>query len=397
MTTAVIGAGIIGTASALALARTGESVLLIDRDEPGMGCSFGNAGHIATEQRVPLASAQTIRRLPAMLLDREGPLAVRPGVMPQLLMEWGWRFLLAALPSAYARNAAALAALVDGALADLRQLLAGTPAQMRLQERGNHLVWEGKQPPLPDDAPFELWRDGGWPELPQAIRARIKGGLTYTGTGHVTSPRGVVLGLRDALLGQGGRELRSRVTRLIPNAGGWEIRHDGGALQVERVLVATGVDAGALLRPLGYTVPLVAERGYHVALLGQGGLIDRPIVFHERSVIVTPMEGELRATTTTEFSPRFAPPTPRRWALLRMHMREMGLPEGERREWMGNRPTLPDYMPAIGISRRHPGLMYAFGHQHLGMTLSGATARLVREMATGSGEPPPEFSLERFM
>ena len=385
----VIGAGVIGTASALALARAGHNVTLIDRDEPGRGCSFGNAGHIATEQGVPLASFDTIRQLPKMLLDRSGPLAIRPDVLPQLACGWGWRFLKAALPADYARGSAVLGEMADHAMADLRDILAGTPAQLRLQERGHHLVWQHKRP----DLPLEPWRDGAWPALPEAVKGRIKGGMTYRETGHVTSPFQIVIGMRDAFLEQGGTLLRAEITAIEP---GWTIRHAGGAIAAEQILIATGVDAPQLLKPLGYEVPMIAERGYHLAQFGKGDRLDRPIVFSERGFIVTPMEGELRATTTTEFSPRHAPPNPHRWALLRRHLQAVGLWEGgEVREWMGNRPTLPDYLPVIGRGREK-GLFFAFGHQHLGLTLSGTTARLVRDMVSGSGEPPPELSIERF-
>ena len=378
---AVIGAGVVGTACALSLQRAGHQVTLIDRDEPGRGCSFGNAGHIATEQGVPLASLDTIKQLPSMLLNRTGPLAIRPGVLPQLAGGWAWRFLMAARPADHARGAKVLGDMADHAMADLRDILAGTPAKMRLIERGHHLVWQHKRP----DLPLEAWRDGAWPYLPDAVKSRIKGGMTYLQTGHVTSPHQVVIGMRDAFLQQGGQELRMEVTAIDD-------------VKADQILIATGVDAGQLLKPLGYQVPLVAERGYHIAQMGRGEFLDRPIVFHERNIIVTPMQGELRATTTTEFSPRHAAPNPRRWELLKSHIKAVGLwEEGvETREWMGNRPTLPDYLPVIGRSQRHPGLFFAFGHQHLGLTLSGTTARLVRDMLSGSGEPPPELSIERF-
>jgi glycine/D-amino acid oxidase-like deaminating enzyme len=378
---AVIGAGVVGTACALALQRAGHQVTLIDRDEPGRGCSFGNAGHIATEQGVPLASFDTIKQLPAMMLNRTGPLSIRAAVLPQLACGWAWRFLMAARPADYARGAKVLGDMADHAMRDLRDLLAGTPAQLRLQERGHHVVWQHKRP----DLPLEPWRDGAWPYLPEAVKSRIKGGMTYRQTGHVTSPLEVTIGLRDAFLQQGGQELRMEIAAL-------------GDVKADRILVATGVDAPQLLKPLGYKVPMIAERGYHVAQLGRGEFLDRPIVFHERNIIVTPMEGELRATTTTEFSPRHAPANPHRWEMLKNHVKAVGLwEEGvEIRQWMGNRPTLPDYLPVIGRSRRQPGLFFAFGHQHLGLTLSGTTARLVRDMLSGGGEPPPELCIERF-
>ena len=404
----VVGAGVIGVSCALALVRTGRKVVLIDRAEPGRACSFGNAGHIATEQRVPLASPETLARLPSMLLDRTGPLAIRFGVLPQILLKgWGWRFLKASRPAAFARGSAILSGLVDTALVDLRALSAETSAAIRLKEQGHHLAWQSGTPAdvareaeriRAEGIPVRRWDEEGWPDLPDAVRSTIRGGLTFTGTAHVTDPWQMVLGLQQAFLARGGRVLRKEVRALEPSAGGWLVSYDDGVLVADAVLVATGVAAGDLLAPLGYRVPMIAERGYHVAIPGRRAAFDAPIVFKERGFIVTPMEDEMRATTTTEFSPRAAPPDPRRPALLRRHMIASGLltPETETRDWMGCRPTLPDYLPVIGASRRYTRLYFAFGHQHLGLTLSATTARLVAAMIAGRGMPPAELSIERF-
>lgn len=404
----VVGAGVIGVSCALALAQAGRKVVLIDQAEPGRGCSFGNAGHIATEQRIPLASNETLRRLPAMLLDRTGPLAIRPAVLPQILLKgWGWRFLKASRPAPFARGSAVLSGLIDTALVDLRVLLAGTSASVRLIEHGHHLVWQSGTPAdiaqeaeriRSEGIPVRRWNTEDWPTLPDAVRSTIRGGISFTGTAHVTDPWQMLRGLLQAFQAMGGLSLRHRVRALQPSAGGWLVWHDDGALAADRVLVATGVAAEDLLAPLGYRVPMMAERGYHVALPGRQAGFDAPIVFRERGFIVTPMENEIRATTTTEFSPRAAPSDPRRPALLRRHMIESGLltPEMETREWMGCRPTLPDYLPVIGASARHSALYFAFGHQHLGLTLSATTARLVTAMITGQGMPPAELGIERF-
>jgi D-amino-acid dehydrogenase len=404
----VVGAGVIGVSCALALARAGRKVVLIDQDEPGRGCSFGNAGHIATEQRTPLASPETLRNLPSMLLDRTGPLAIRPGVLPQILLKgWGWRYLKASRPAAFARGSAVLSGLVDTALADLHALLAGTSAAIRLIEHGHHLVWQSGTPAdiaqeaegiRSEGVPVREWSAEGWPLLPDRVRSTLRGGLTFTGTAHVTDPWQMLLGLQQEFHAHGGLTQRRAVRALQPSAGGWLVWHDDGALAADAVVVATGVAAGDLLEPLGYPVPMIAERGYHVALPGHQAEFDAPIVFKERGFIVTPMENEMRATTTTEFSPRAAPSDPRRPALLRRHLIESGLlnSEIETRDWMGSRPTLPDYLPVIGASRWHDGLHFAFGHQHLGLTLSATTARLVTAMITGQGMPPAELGIERF-
>lgn len=101
-------------------------------------------------------------------------------------------------------------------------------------------------------------------------------------------------------------------------------------------------------------------------------------------MIVTRFAGGLRAASFVEFAARAAPPDPSKWARLRAHVAELGLPfdlPGE--PWMGARPTLPDYLPAIGRSARARNLLYAFGHQHLGLTLAAITGELVGALAAG--------------
>jgi D-amino-acid dehydrogenase len=100
-----------------------------------------------------------------------------------------------------------------------------------------------------------------------------------------------------------------------------------------------------------------------------------------------------------EFSRSDSSPDPRKWRRLRRHVEELGLSLGEPvAEWIGARPTLPDYLPAIGASRRASKLFYAFGHQHLGLTLAAVTGEAIAALVVGD-EPAIEvtaFDLERF-
>jgi D-amino-acid dehydrogenase len=119
-----------------------------------------------------------------------------------------------------------------------------------------------------------------------------------------------------------------------------------------------------------------------------------PVVFEDRSMIVTRFESGLRAASFVEFSSPDAPPDRRKWQRLRQHIEALGLPCNEpAREWMGARPTLPDYLPAIGRLPDAPNILYAFGHQHLGLTLAAITGELVAQLATQS---PTAVSLSAF-
>ena len=116
-------------------------------------------------------------------------------------------------------------------------------------------------------------------------------------------------------------------------------------------------------------------------------------------MIVTRFRSGLRAASFVEFATAARPADPRKWARLRHHVATLGLPiSREAKEWMGARPTLPDYLPAIGRCAGFPELLYAFGHQHLGLTLAACTAEAVGALAVGEARPfdLAPFDLARF-
>jgi D-amino-acid dehydrogenase len=151
---------------------------------------------------------------------------------------------------------------------------------------------------------------------------------------------------------------------------------------------------------MGHSVPMIAERGYHLHAPGAQWPADLPpVVFEDHAMIVTRFADGVRASSFVELARPDSPADPRKWQALRQRIQALNLPfEAEHREWMGARPTLPDYLPAIGRSRRAGNLVYAFGHQHLGLTLAPATARLVADVV--NGVPPSTdlapFDLDRF-
>ncbi len=213
--------------------------------------------------------------------------------------------------------------------------------------------------------------------------------VRFEGTASVADPGLVLDALRAAFLDRGGA-IETRETTLA------QARRLGADL----IVVAAGVRSRPLMRELGHKAPLIAERGYHIQSAETSwpeGL--PPVVFEERAVVATRFRSGLRATSFVEFSTPDAPPDPRKWARLKAHAEALSLPfESDVQTWFGSRPTLPDYLPAIGRSVRDARVLYAFGHQHLGLTLGPATGEIVAALACG--EPPPvnpdPFAIERF-
>ena len=132
---------------------------------------------------------------------------------------------------------------------------------------------------------------------------------------------------------------------------------------------------------------MIAERGYHLqygAPISGSLELNCPLVFEDRSLIMTPFTHGLRLASFTEFSSTQAPADPRKWATLQRHARDLGLEQASMSAsmWLGSRPTLPDYLPAIGRSKSVQNLILATGHNHLGVTLAALTGQLVAQLAT---------------
>ncbi|WP_416366324.1 NAD(P)/FAD-dependent oxidoreductase [Sphingomonas aurantiaca] len=219
--------------------------------------------------------------------------------------------------------------------------------------------------------------------------------MRFTGSGQIVDLRRLATTLEAAVSARGGRIVRE-AARLTDDAGRTGIaEHD-----VDLVLVTAGVRSRALLEPLGYRVPMIAERGYHIRARADGWPADLPpLVFEDHAMIVTRYADCVQAASFVELGDPDAPPDPRKWARLEHHVRTLGLPiEGPFERWMGARPTLPDYLPAIGRSTRSANLVYAFGHQHLGLTLAPVTAQLVAALVAGTAPAVSlaPFDLDRF-
>jgi glycine/D-amino acid oxidase-like deaminating enzyme len=406
----VIGAGIIGLACALRLQADGLKVHLADRDAPGRGASFGNAGHIATEQVYPLASPQVVRGAVSMLIDAEGALRVRPqyllGIAP-----WLVRFLWASRPSAYTRGVAALSALQSTAAADLTDLLRDANAAHLLHMDGHLMLVESEasiasaKREIADLAKHGV--DAEWLNADQVrklapdINAPIQGAYHYQGTGHVEDPLAVSDALFAAFTKAGGQFTGRQIERVTKTPEGFTAQGVGGvSINAKRVLLAAGAWSAPLAAQLGYTVPLDTERGYHITLPQAKPAFTLPISSYERKIIMTPMSCGLRMTGTVEFGGLDLPPDERRFQLLRKHIHAL-LPRADvdgATTWMGFRPSLPDHLPVIGKAPDGREIYFAFGHQHLGVTLAGVTSRLISNVVRGeaSVESLKAFRISRF-
>jgi len=149
-------------------------------------------------------------------------------------------------------------------------------------------------------------------------------GLRFPDSAHVLDPRAVCEVLARAAVERGTTLQRARVRSLAPRGDQIEVLSDAGALTAATVIVCAGAWSAPLLAPFGLRAPLEAVRGYHVELPGHAALVDAPLVYMDRSIVVTPMTARLRASSYMEFSRLEAAPDPRKPARLRANLRRLG-------------------------------------------------------------------------
>jgi D-amino-acid dehydrogenase len=409
VTAVVVGGGIIGLACALRLCHRGIVTQLVDMERASASASRGNAGHIATEQVEPPASMKNLAGIPRRLFLRGGAVALPPREIATWL-PFAWRMARASSGRRFRTGKAALAALLERAVPAWRRLAASAGALDQLVEDGHFVVWEstrgarrGRQHWLNADTGSAGTRDLTWTEAAQIAsllsRAPVDG-LRFTGTARVRDPGALLDRLATAFADAGGTRRMGPVECIELENSHAALRLAGGArVHADVIVIAAGVGSARLLRPLGIRVPMIAERGYHIQAEAPAWPDMSPVVFEERSMIVSRFRSGLRAAGFVEFAREGSAPDPRKWHRLRTHATELGLPfAGRPREWMGARPTLPDYLPAIGRSRLAGNLLYAFGHQHLGLTLAAVTGELMAALALRESTEVSltPFALDRF-
>jgi D-amino-acid dehydrogenase len=392
----VVGAGIVGTATARSLQRAGHAVTLLDSAEPGRATSYGNAGFIAIDHLLPLARPSTLKRLPKMLTDRDGPLTVHGPSIPALL-PWMARFALAAYSNAEVRKGIDSfgVLMAEANLAWKAEIQASGLGEL-FKSRGALYVDEfasGEDERLLQKAKgteFEIVDGTRARELAPGLSSHIVRGVYYPQGMHTVDPYRVVGTLAERFAAEGGTVLRGRVRgfgrdgRRVKS-----VQLTDSELPAKAVVIAAGRASGELTRLLGFNAPLVAERGYHVMLAPDNVRFDMPVSPAGRGFFITPMNEGLRLAGTVELAAPHQPPSWHRADLLVRHLKDIfpGVGGAEISRWIGERPSLPDFRPAIGRGPRLENVYCGYGHQHVGLTLATATGRLIARQMEGEDLP----------
>lgn len=405
---AVVGAGVIGLATALRLAVEGREVQLIDPNEPGSGASFGNAGTLAEYACVPVGTPAVLRALPKLLLDPDSPFSMRWLALFQLA-PWLARFARQSLPVATRANAAALAGLLADALPAWEELATEANAADLLRRNGCLYIYRRKTdfiasaPGRALRAAFgvnqQILKPGEVVALEPGLPPVEGGGLYFPDSMNLTDPSLVMRRLFDAATARGVTMRRAKVAGLQADSKGVRLSGPDLGIVSKKAVIAAGAFSRPLAAQAGDRIPLETERGYHLEFAGETPLLQRPVCPVDLGFYMTPMAGRLRVAGTVELGGLAAPPSSHRLALLGRGVRRF-FPTltNPSAEWLGFRPSLPDSRPVIGPSRGSPAVIYAFGHGHLGLTLAPVTARMIADLIAGRGDSGrlAPFAADRF-
>ena len=396
MVTVIVGAGIIGTAIARDLQRRGRQVVLVDRDTPGMGASFGNMASIAVTEFMPASRPSVWRQIPGWMLDPEGPVRVRPTYMPKLV-PWFLRLIAASRPSKLRELEAQGAALCSRALDDTLALLRETELSDQISEEGCLSLYADEAEFKRDREHIEILERFGFPHEVigrQAIKAlepelsdKIGMAVLFPQNRSMKDPYKLVLALAERFVALGGRIERGEVVGFTRSDRIREVAlKDGRKLPADEVVICAGAFSAKLAKDLGEPIPLETERGYHTQIMAPGISMKHSIIWPAKAFMVTPTAGGIRVGGTVEMAGLEAAPDYRR-AKITVKRAKEALPNlrcEDFTEWMGHRPALPDTVPILSASAKTKGLFYATGHGHLGLTYAATTARLMGELITGA-------------
>ncbi|MBU3738299.1 MAG: FAD-binding oxidoreductase [Rhodoferax sp.] len=406
---AVIGAGFVGLSSAYWLMRDGHQVALYDPAGVAGGASYGNAGTFANYACIPVNHPSVFRDLPRYLLSGDSPLRLRGSYLPWL-MPWLLRFLWHSTPARSVATSAALSTLLARAHEGYRSMVAEAGLAVHQRQAECLYLYAGAQAFRTAEPSLQLRRELGVDcqviggdevaRLEPALGLRFDRGVRFEGSWFLADPAAFLRDLHQ-WLGQRGLHTESRaVTRLRPAADGVLADTASGEAVYDHAVLCAGALSGPLAAQCGDRVPLEAERGYHLMFAGAQGLLSRPVGWAERGFYMTPMAHGLRVAGTVELAGLRPRRDPGLLGLLQFSARRALPALGEPVDpWLGFRPTLPDGLPVIGRSRHSARVLYAFGHQHIGLTLGGLTGALVADLVAQRvpGVDLAPFAASRFV
>jgi len=384
----VVGAGIQGVCISLFLIKKGFRVTLLDRDEPGrISASYGNAGHFSPYASVPLNRPDILRDVPAMLLSSKGPLALKWNYAHKMI-PWFLKYIKNCSKKKMMHTARYMHQILDLALPAYDELFRDIDISGLVESKGIIYFWTNKDLKSREleinirkelGVKQQLLTPHEIHDLEPNIKKIYHGGILYPSARHTRNPKKILLKLFDLFLKRGGHFKKNNVTTInFSSENKPVIKTSSNLYTFDKAVIACGAFSKQLTDQVNEKIPLDTERGYHVHFKGYDHLLSRPVIFLNKGFGITPMEQGLRVVGTVEFGGLDNPADKKRILNLVENAKYL-FPELKEHsdEWLGFRPSLPDFLPVIGPSKNNENLFYSFGHHHLGWTLGAISGKIL--------------------
>ena len=387
----VIGAGIQGICVSLHLIKKGFQVTLIDKDDPGTSsASYGNAGHFSPYASLSLNRPDILIDVPSMLLSTTGPLSLKWNYVPKMI-PWFLRFIKNCTKKKMMHTAKYMHQILDLALPAYDELFQEIDISGLVESRGIIYFWTDRDLKSREleinvrkelGVEQQLLKPHEIHDLEPHIKQIYHGGVLYPSARHARNPRKILIKLFELFLKKGGKFIKENVESInFSSDNKPKIKTNLNSYEFNKTVIACGAFSKKLTDQANEKIPLDTERGYHVHFKGYDHLLSRPVIFLNRGFGITPMEQGLRVVGTVEFGGLDNPLSKKRIMNLVSNAKylfpELGKHEDE---WLGFRPTLPDFLPVIGPSKNYKNLFYSFGHHHLGWTLGAISGKILAGM-----------------
>jgi D-amino-acid dehydrogenase len=386
----IVGAGIQGISNALFLQKKGFEVTIFDRENPGSpAASYGNAGHFSPYASLSLNRTDILLDVPAMLMSSTGPLALKWNYVPKMI-PWFMKFIMNTSKNKMMHTAKNMHQILDLALPAYDELFDEIRIDGLVENKGILYIWNDKDLKSREleinvrkelGVKQQLVNKKEIHDLEPNIKPFYHAGVYYPYARHARNPKKILLKFFDLFLKKGGEFKKLDIKSMEFQDEQPILRSETEKFLFDRVVIACGAFSKKLTDNLDEKIPLDTERGYHVHFKDCDHLLQRPVIFSNRGFGITPMEQGLRVVGTVEFGGLKNSLSKSRIKNLINNAKYMlgDLPDHED-EWLGFRPTLPDFLPVMGPSKNHKNVFYCFGHHHLGWTLGPISGKIVSGM-----------------
>ena len=383
----IVGAGIQGICIGLQLLKKNIPVTIFDKQDPARMASYGNAGHFSPYAVLQFNRPDILINIPKMIFSSYGPLALKWNYVPKML-PWFFNFVKNCNTKSMLHTAKYMHQILDLSLDAYDELFKEIDTEGLVERKGILYGWTDENLKS-RKLEMKVRADLGVKQTP-VTKAEISdlepnlqpifdSGVLFDYAWHARDPYQISKRLFDLYIKKGGKFIKENVKKIEQiNSQETSIKTDSKEYTFEKSVIACGAFSKKLTDQLGEDIPLDTERGYHVHFKGMDHLLSRAVINLDRGFGLTPMNQGMRAVGTVELGGLNNPPSKKRIDYIIRCAKEL-LPTLDKHEdeWMGFRPTLPDFLPVIGPSQKNKNIIYAFGHHHLGWTLGAITGKVV--------------------